>query len=746
MSLHLFGIRHHGPGSARSLLAAFEQLRPDCVLVEGPPEGDALLALLADPDLEPPVALLVYAPQLPGRAAFYPFALFSPEWQALSWAIRHEVPVRFIDLPQAHRLALPEASEAPEEQEEAEATQTALPTLRHDPLAVVARTAGFADGERWWERLVEERPDDQALFAAIAELMAELRRDAEAAGLVTDPLEAQREAWMRRQLRAAQKEGYERIAVVVGAWHLPALNGEYKVKEDNALLKGLPTVKSSAAWVPWSHGRLAAAGYGAGIESPGWYHHLFSTARQVTSRWLIHAAALLRESGQETSPAHAVEAVRLADSLAALRQRPLPGLPELNEAILTVLCHGDPLIFSRIEQPLLIGERLGRVPESAPTTPLAQDLTAQQKRLRLKVEAQWRDLTLDLRNATDLARSQLLRRLRLLAVHWGTGGERSRGSGTFKEQWRIAWEPTLALALVEAGAWGNDVASAATRRAIDQAQAAESIPTLTALVREVLYADLAEAMGPVLAALDARSAVAGDITHLMAGLPDLAQLLRYGDVRNTATDRVVQVVRDMTVRITAGLGLAVSHLAEEAVTPLLQLLVEVDAAIALLDDEALLLGWHTALRQLLGRAGVHGLLQGRACRLLLDRGALDGEEVGRQLALATSIGTPPEEAAGWIDGFIGDSGQLLVHDDHLWTLVDSWVSGIAPERFDEVLPLLRRTFSRLPAGERAALGRRVRGSSGLPSPQAAVALDNSRAAAALPLLKQLLGWEVSPHD
>jgi hypothetical protein len=40
--LHVFGIRHHGPGSARSLVRALDALQPDCVLVEGPPEADAL--------------------------------------------------------------------------------------------------------------------------------------------------------------------------------------------------------------------------------------------------------------------------------------------------------------------------------------------------------------------------------------------------------------------------------------------------------------------------------------------------------------------------------------------------------------------------------------------------------------------------------------------------------------------------------------------------------------------------------
>ena len=101
----VFGIRHHGPGSARSLERALHELQPDTVLIEGPPEADALLELAARDDMAPPVALLTYVPDEPARAAFYPFARFSPEWRAIRHALDREVPVRFMDLPAANKLA-----------------------------------------------------------------------------------------------------------------------------------------------------------------------------------------------------------------------------------------------------------------------------------------------------------------------------------------------------------------------------------------------------------------------------------------------------------------------------------------------------------------------------------------------------------------------------------------------------------------------------------------------------------------
>src|SRR3954466_4553442 len=86
-NVHLFGIRHHGPGSARSVRRALEELRPDAVLVEGPPDADGGLPLLASEGMRPPVALLVYLPDQPQQSVFYPFAVFSPEWQALRYGL-----------------------------------------------------------------------------------------------------------------------------------------------------------------------------------------------------------------------------------------------------------------------------------------------------------------------------------------------------------------------------------------------------------------------------------------------------------------------------------------------------------------------------------------------------------------------------------------------------------------------------------------------------------------------------------
>src|SRR5688572_21335830 len=104
-NLHVFGIRHHGRGCARSVVNALEQLRPDIILIEGPPDAEPVLALLADSAMQPPIALLLYDKADLSRTAYYPFAMFSPEYQAIHYALHHSLPVRLIDLPQRYGLA-----------------------------------------------------------------------------------------------------------------------------------------------------------------------------------------------------------------------------------------------------------------------------------------------------------------------------------------------------------------------------------------------------------------------------------------------------------------------------------------------------------------------------------------------------------------------------------------------------------------------------------------------------------------
>ena len=688
----VFGIRHHGPGSARSLVAALEGLQPDAVLVEGPPDADDLIELVADEEMVPPVALLVYRPDEPTRAVYYPFAEFSPEWQALRWAVTRRVPARFMDLPMAHRFAVrlgrPRGGDV-------------------DPIGVLGEAAGYSDPERWWEQIVEERRDPTGVFEAILEAMTAVRATADA----SDAEESLREAWMRKTIRAAERAGAANIAVVCGAWHAPALRVRPPAKDDDARLRKLPKVKVAATWVPWTYGRLTyASGYGAGIVSPGWYDHLWRVRDATAASWMTHVARLLRAEDLDASSGHAIDAVRLAEALAALRGRAAAGLDELTEATRAVMTGGSDLPLRIVHQRLIVGERLGGVSPRAPSVPLARDLEAQRKSLRLKQEPTERLLDLDLRREIDLARSRLLHRLQLLGVEWGEAEDLSQvmTMGTFRERWRLQWDPDLAVSLVEAGMWGNTVEEAASASAADRVEKATSLARLGELLDLSLLAALPAAAARVMVRLDEITAATTDVPALLEALPPLARTLRYGDVRQTDATTVTRVDDGLVARACVGLPATCVALDDGAAKKIEEALGAVSGALALLGRPEHRAEWHEALATLSGDERVHGLVAGRALRLLLDAGAVSREEVLRRTGLALSSARPPEQAGAWAEGLLKGSGLLLLHDDALWEVVDRWIAGLGEEAFTAVLPLARRTFAAYSPSERREIGARAR--------------------------------------
>lgn len=674
-AVRVLGVRHHGPGSARAVARALAAYRPDCVLVEGPADADPLVGWVGN-GLVPPVALLAWVEAEPARAAFWPLASFSPEWQALAWAAGHGVPVRFIDLPAGQVLA-------------GDPTGDGRPPgrgpdgVRSDPLARLAAVAGYDDPEAWWEDAIELRsagdPFDQ-IRDAMAELRAQVGED--------DPETLRREAHMRRQLRAAQRS-FARVAVVCGAWHAPALSGPLPAAAADAKLLARPRkVRTGLTWVPWTHSRLAtASGYGAGVTSPGWYAHLFEADDAPVARWLAGVAGVLRRHDLAVSTAHVIEAVRLADALAALRSRPLPGLAEVTEATWSVLCEGNPVTLDLVTREAVVGEALGEVPAGVATVPLDTDLRTRARSLRLRFTADRVGLTLDLRRPADLAKSRLLRQLGLLGIAWGTP-DAAYSTGTFKEVWQLQWRPEFSVRVVEASRHGNTVPAAATSALLEDPGA---LPAVTAATEQALLAGLDDAVAPLLAALDERAAHEADVVALLAAVPPLARVQRYGDVRGTDTGRLAEVARAVLGRACAGLGAACGGISADAAALLRRAIDDVAAAVALLDEDTREL-WARTLAECAERRDAPGVVAGRIVRLLLDGGRLEREDAAARLSRVLSQAADPDDQAGWVDGFVSGNPLLLVHDRQVLGILDDWLGRIGDQAFTDVLPSLRRTF------------------------------------------------------
>ena len=762
MTVHVLGVRHHGPGSARSVALALDELAPDVVVIEGPPELEQVVPLLADPATTPPVAGLVYDVAHPRRSSFYPMAAFSPEWVAIRWALRHGVPVRFADLPARNDLALAAGGEQPAgpsagpHAEGAGEPAAEGRAVRHDPVAVLARAAGYADPERWWEDAVEQRHDSAVeRFAALGAAISEVRRDAPE---LSDEHNERREASMRQVIRSVVAAEPGGVVVVCGAFHAPALDPASfpSAASDARRLKGLPRTAVAATWAPWTSARLAyASGYGAGVESPGWYQHLFDTwaagdaspeaavaEHEVAASWLVRVARTLREERLDAAPASVVDAVRLAESLAAVRGRPSVGLDELSDATRAVLCDGSDLPLAVIARRLVVGEELGTVPATTPMVPLAADLAATQRSLRLKPAATATTIAVDLRTDAQRARSVLLHRLRALGVPWGTLADDTRTTGTFKEVWELAWEPELSVALIEASLYGTTVLDATQARVRELADEATSLGALGALVETCLVAELPEALLRVVDALAERTAHQHDLRALLATVEPLARTVRYGNVRRTDTGRVDHLLTTVLARARVGLRAGCQALDDDLAEQTRIALEAAHRGVALLADPDRTGPWLRALEHLVADGSVHGTVDGRVNRLLLDAGVVDSDVAARRMSRRLSVAADPSDAAAWLEGFLGGEAVLLLHDPALLGVIDAWVSGIDAAVFDDLLPLLRRTFAAFSAAERRRLGAHLARGPGAATPTA-LPVDDDRALPAVLAAARMLGLEVT---
>ena len=745
----IFGIRHHGPGSALSLRAALQDYAPDCVLIEGPPEADALLALVADTAYQPPLALLLSRTDKPSDAVFYPFAEFSPEWSAIQYALAHAVPVRFCDWPAAASLAYSaahmksETSNGDPIDAESDANETEFAVSetdeRLDPIAQLAKAAGESDPEAWWDSLIEQQPNDLAVFEAISEAMAAGR----AAHPKADERNALREAWMRQTVRDAAKSGAKKIAVVCGAFHAPALIEVVSVKADAPLLatvKALAkSIKLDVAWVPWSQSRLSlASAYGAGMPAPAWYADIFSSRERAHVRFLARAANCLRSADLDASSASVIEAVRLSETLAALRGRCLPGLAEVREAAVAVLARGDALRYNLIAGALEIAERFGGVAENAPSLPLRRDFEARLKSLRLKRTEESKLLDLDLREANGLARSVFFHQCQLLGLAFAAPeGDQVSSGGSFHEYWRLKFVPEDELKLIEASQLGASVLEAATQSVLKGLTTCE-LAELTEKLRAAIDAELAPAVPALLQAISDCSS-GGDAMLLLAALPPLLSLHRFGSVRGFAPERIAPVIEVMLERVSVGLTLSARGINSESSEALIKNLQRLRPGVAVSQRA----DWQLAFAQaLLGlqQDSVHPMLRGFAARFAFEQSDGDAASFAHTARLALSPVVTPADASDWILGALKGPVVILQHGE-LLGVIDGWVSGLVEEDFVALLPALRRAFSEFDSNERRVIAQKVAsGQCGASTKgiSAASAFDPTRVALVLPTILELI--------
>jgi hypothetical protein len=168
-------------------------------------------------------------------------------------------------------------------------------------------------------------------------------------------------------------------------------------------------------------------------------------------------------------------------------------------------------------------------------------------------------------------------------------------------------------------------------------------------------------------------------------------------------------------------------------------LAAVQTALSLVDHPARRAEWPATLTLVAERGDVHGLVQGRATRLLHDGGVWNRARVAARLSRSLSVGSSPAIGAAFVEGFLAGSGTVLVHDRELLDVIDTWVSGLSPDAFFGTAPLLRRTFGSFETAERRQLGLLLADETPATAVGFGTDIDPARAAAALITVRHLLG-------
>ena len=753
MAVHILGIRHHGVGSAEMVRTYLEDVNPDIILVEGPPEITDQLQLIGHQDLKPPVALIVYDQANLQRTSFYPFASYSPEWVACKHAASVKIPIKAIDLPAAITFAQANTREAESKKEtntNNNESNTTESIVRRDPLSYLADIAGYPSGESWWDEQFELVKNREAKdhFDGVNLVMTTLREEGIASSL--DEENIYREAYMRQSIRATINELYANIVVICGAWHGPKLtNLKVTEKEDNKLLKSLPKskIKVDCSWIPWTNGRLSRfSGYGAGISAPGWYEHLWTVHNDQEINWLSKVASLFRSEDVDISTAHVLESYRLSHSLAALRDHAVISFDDLHDAIRTVMCNGDDILYELIKTNLLVNEKIGSLPADIPKVPLQQDFELHLKSLRLKLSAMPKLYNLDLRKPLDLKRSILFHRLNILGITWAES-KSVRKKGSFKEGWELTWDPQMQILLIDKSNYGNTIEYATQGLINHTLQSETQISEFVKLIDLCIPAQLFRAMDNILEKINELASISRDTKDLIRSLPPLINISRYGDVRKTDIEQIDQIISRLFNKICVSLANTCYGLDEENSNEIFNLIVDLDRAMKLIDTEGSNHKWINTLEEIVKKEGVHAVIKGCTIRLLFDRKRIDDDELSVLLSYYLSASNKAVDVAFWIEGFLRGSGLILIYDDRIWNPIYQRVSSVPSDIFIELLPVLRRAFSKFSFGERRQIGEKAKQGLTLiatttPNHTPAT-LDHDRGLTILPFIqKYLIGKDV----
>jgi len=718
--VHIFGVRHLSPGGAQHLLSFLHEIEPTAVLIEGPSDATPEIRHVINMTTKPPIAILAFTEEVPVRTALWPLALYSPEYQAMRWAEQQGAYTAFIDLPSSVVIALQDirtkSRDSVEQSDESEVNNTVEKAAEEASLYDrVAELAGELDYDMYWERNFEHNTNKGAYQEAIISFSSQMRQISEENerhnNIVEYAHNTIREAYMRRQIQDTIAAGHQpnKIVVVCGAYHAAALVDLASGMSDEEI-DALPSLNSKLTLMPYTYYKLSSlSGYGAGNLAPHYYQMMWErmmngSLEDLPNHYLSTVARYLRNTGTHRSTAEIIEAVRLAESLAALHGGSAPTLRDLRDAALTLLGRGELSVIAEALARTDIGTAIGELAEGISQTPIQDDLNRQLKRLKLEKYKTpvANDLELDLRENRrvsseeaaylDLNRSFLFHRLRLLGIDLVNIRASGQTGATWAEHWVMKWSPEVEIQVVESTLLGETIEIASAYVLQQKLDGSSTIAEASALIRTAYECGMIHQMEAGRQTLQRLAVDTRDVVQIAASIHELSLLIQYGDVRRIDTKPLIPLLEQLFRRACLFL-LDASQCNDEASGEMLKAMNILNQAAIAHSEELDELLWIQELKHLSERDDCNPRLSGVACSILLERNAMNAQQCSEEVSRRLSPGIPAELGAGWFEGMSMRNRYVLLSRLSLWEQLNEYINSLDDEEFVRALVFLRRAFS-----------------------------------------------------
>ncbi len=718
-----YGVRHLSPACAFYVWEFLDRTKPKAVLIEGPSDLSGLIDGLCDHKVKLPAAVLAYTTEAPVRTVMYPMAEFSPEYQAMVWAKKNGVPVEFCDLPSGSLLYRDEKSGEETEDEPKE-------EIPHEKSVYekVEEITGL-DTDTFWEYRFEHAQNYDEFMAAAEEYGKSIREFSE-----SDEHNELREAYMRRRI-AETEEKFGSAAVITGAFHTAGIKNIPFSDKDRKLTDKLKTVESKSTLMPYSYYRLSSrSGYGAGSRAPGYYEMLWrnrlsSTPENTAPEYLSRLAAYQRKNGYTASSAEVIEAMRLAETLAAMRSGRLPSMSDLRDAAVTCIGHGSFGEISLACADIEIGTKIGELPEGTVCTSVQEDFMLKLKELKLEKyrSAAAEELALDLRENLrvkseksaflDLNRSFFMHRLLEAGIHFGELLRNTQETATWSEKWTVSWTPETEIQIVEASLKGDTVEEAARISLNLDLAESENLSKTADTLYKALLCGLPDCIKTAAASVQKMAADCASPSEEGKTIGTLSAIVRFGTIRKLEPKPLEAIISQLYLKFCLQIYNA-CICDENAASEMITAITAVhDACLAheFLEDDRFV----NVLLSIADSDMVNPLLSGFACALLTERGKIAPEKLSEMVARHLSRGTPPPEAAAWFEGLAKRNRRSLIGRITLWESLCGFISELDDEEFKAVLIALRRTFSDFSPAEKSDIAENIGEVLGISTEQAA---------------------------